>query len=125
MEKLDYNDQCDLVFGRIRRLVDQRPEVFDVTDASDLPGLGLDVSGLGVSGNQVQLALDQAKLEYELMRDAWALIDKALGWRGDGGAVIAHLIDRDGGGRADWRVAAERWRDRYYRPKPEAAEVRQ
>lgn len=62
---LDYNDQCDLVFGRISRLIMEKPEA-RIVDVGELGELGLDVTGLGVSGAQVEMALDKARLIADL-----------------------------------------------------------
>jgi hypothetical protein len=57
---MDYNDQCDIVFGRIFRLLNENPEACKVTDAGELIALGLDVSGLGLSGEQMTMAFSHA-----------------------------------------------------------------
>jgi hypothetical protein len=60
--QLDYNDQCDIVYGRIARL-NLPLGVLAAVCAEDLPKLGLVTEGLGVSGNQVEEALSVTKEE--------------------------------------------------------------
>lgn len=101
--ELDYNDQCDLAFGRLRRLVDKKPEL--LKHLSGLSAIDLGVDGLGLSGEQVGQVIQQIqaieaqdKRHVDSTEAAWGLIANATDW------------DRDD--RKEWREAAERWRDR-------------
>jgi hypothetical protein len=75
--EVDYNDQCDLVFGRISRLILEEPEARNAEDIGELVELGLDVTGLGVSGAQVEMALDKARHLCE-MQEELAAVDGTL-----------------------------------------------
>lgn len=59
--ELDYNDQCDIVYGRLRRLVNEDPSILKKDDiiAFALPYL----KGLGLSGGQVEMVFAQLKEE--------------------------------------------------------------
>lgn len=59
--KLDYNDQCDIVYGRLRRLVTEKPEMLDQLDTLSAADLG--ISGLGLSGVQVEAVIAQLRAE--------------------------------------------------------------
>ena len=58
--ELDYNDQCDLVYGRLCRLSAANPEVLKAS-VGQLKELGLILKGLGVSGAQVEMAFGKLK----------------------------------------------------------------
>lgn len=103
--ELDYDDQCDFVFGRLRRLANDKPEALE-WDLAGLALAGLKVGELGVSGEQVQMAFEQLKAEKAQVRELQESVE-------DGWCVIANASDWDAEGREEWRVAAERWRDRY------------
>lgn len=105
MKDLDYNDQCDLVFGRIRRLVDKKPELLEHLDGLSAVDLGVD--GLGLSGEQVAMVIEQVRAEKAQVREFQESVE-------DGWGVIANALDWDAEGREEWRTAAKRWRDRYY-----------
>ncbi len=59
--KLDYEDQCDLVYGRLRRLVSEKPELLE--HLSGLSAVDLGIDGLGLSGEQVAMVIEQLKGE--------------------------------------------------------------
>ena len=72
---LDYNDQCDLAFGRISRLIMDQPQAAHVEDIGELGELGLDVTGLGISGEQVEMALDKARMLITMHEDQAKILD--------------------------------------------------
>ena len=106
MKELDYNDQCDLVFGRIQRLAQNKPEILDEGDAGMLARRDLDVTGLGVSGQQVSMAFEMAIAIRNRERQHADSIESAWG-------VIANSLDWSTEGREEWIAAAELWRDTY------------
>tara|TARA_R110000851_G_scaffold120002_1_gene248105 strand:- start:40732 stop:41169 length:438 start_codon:yes stop_codon:yes gene_type:complete len=102
---LSYDDQCDLVYGRLRRLVADNPEV--LASADNLVYNGLDVQGLGLSGEQVSMVLEQLRGERQQTRDLQEAVE--MGW-----GVIANASDWSDDTRKEWNGAAEHWRDHHY-----------
>jgi len=101
--ELDYNDQCDLAYGRISRLAQQKPEILE---SQDIGVVAESVKGLGLSGDQVEtvfIYLKAQRSERSSLREAvevaWGVIANAKGW------------DE---GSSEWKSAAEDWRDRHY-----------
>ena len=104
--ELDYNDQCDLVFGRIRRLFAEDNGLDEDANLDEMIAAGFDIKGLGLSGNQVYMAFDQFQAERDQVRklrksieEAWGLLERALGGHG--------IFD-------PWDVDAYVWRDRHF-----------
>ena len=113
MKTLDYNDQCDLAFGRLRRLVDKKPELLERLGSLSAVELGID--GLGLSGEQGSMVVQQILAQEAALTRHADSIEAAWG-------VIANATDWDRDDRQEWRAAAERWRDRNGKGAPPSSE---
>jgi hypothetical protein len=109
--ELSYNDQCDILRGRISRLAACNPGLLQrPLESRRLKECGLDVSGLGVSREQADMALAAVAVSEERVQnlkeaviEAWSIIGQAKDW---------HCPEGESESR--WIGSVRDWYDAFY-----------